>query len=150
MKLLNYFRQLKKIIVLPKQSLFEGISNPIYYSYHKKIFFKFLLCGLFKNEFQIKFGSDYWMHVPKYIFSLLAYFEDVLEYRLTMFYYNKIKKETVMFLKPFKPLSPILTATHLPVNEFILEDVANQMGFKIVDEKFTALTSIYTLALSSD
>lgn len=150
MKLSKYFRQLKNFLVLPKQFRYKGIKIKYYYSYYRKIFFKFLLCGLFKDEIQIKFGSDYWKHVPEYIFSMLTYFEDLIDYKISMFYYNKIKKETVQFLPPFKPLHPILRATHIYVNEFILEDVANLMGFKVADEKLTSLKSIYTLALFSN
>ena len=148
MKLLNYFRQLKKIIVLPKQFRFKGIKNPYYYSYHKKIFFKFLLCGLFKNNFQIKFGSDYWKHVPKYIFSLLSYIEHLLGYYFDVIY-NKVKKKDVKLFKPLKPLSPKYLSMHLPVNEFILEDVAKYMRFKITDEKLCSFESVYTLTLLS-
>lgn len=150
MKLSKYFRQLKNFLVLPKQFICKGIKNKYYYSYYRKIFFKFLLFGLFKDEIQIKFGSDYWKHVPKYIFSLLTYFEDLIDYKISMFYYNKIKKKNVQFFNPSKPLSPKLRATHIYVNEFILEDVAKLMGFKVTDEKLSSLKSVYTLTLSSD
>ena len=150
MQLINYFRQLKKIIVLPIQFLLKGITNPLYYSYYWKIFFKFLICGLFKDNFQIKFGNNYWKHVPKYIFSLLTYLEDFLDYKLNMFYYNKIKKLNVLFLYPSKPFSPKYLAMHISVEEDILEDVSENMGFKIIDENLTLTSSIYTLTLSSN
>lgn len=89
------------------------------------------------------------MHVPKYLFSLPTYFEQFLDYKFTIFYYHKIKKQNVQFFSPSKPLSPKFYATHLPVDEFVLEDVAKANGFKIVDEKLYSLKSVYTLELSS-
>lgn len=148
MKLCKYFRQLKKLIVLPKQFIFKGIKRYDYYSYHRKIFFKFLICGLFKNEFQIKFGSDYWKLVPKYLFSEIPeYFYDFVDYKLIMFYYNKIKHKSVQYLKPSKPLSPKLRQHHLFVEEYILEDVAKMAGFEIVSENLYSFKSIYTISL---
>lgn len=149
MKLLNYVRKLKNFIVLPKQFKLKGIKNTCCYLYHWKIFFNFLLFGLFKDEFEIKFGSDYWKRLPKYIFSLLVYFEDLIDYKLISWFFNKIKKENVGFLKPYKPLSPKVTAVHYPVNEFILEHVSKANGFEIVDERLYPTKTTYTLRLSS-
>lgn len=151
MKLNKYFRQLKYLIVLPKQFISKGITNCYYYSYYRKIFLKFLLCGLFKNEIQIKFGSDYWKHVPKYLFSdIPSYFYDFVNYKFDMFYDNKIKHKNVQYPKPFKPLSPKFRQNHLFVNEFILEDVAKMVGFEIVSENLYSFKSIYTLSYSSN
>lgn len=148
MKLYNYFRQLKKFIVLPKQFMLKGIKNPYYYSYYRKIFLKFLLCGLFKNEIQIKFGTDYWKHVPKYLFSdIPGYFYDFVYYKLNMFYDNKIKHKNVQHLKPSKPYSPRSKRKHIYVEESILENIAKMAGFEIIYEELGIFKSIYTISL---
>jgi hypothetical protein len=148
MKPIKYFRQLKRLIVLPKQFKFGGIQNPVYYSYFSKIFIKFLLCGLFKNEIQIRFGSNYWKHVPKYIFSdIPIYFYDFIEYKFNMFYDNNINHKNVQYLRPIKPLSPKFKQNHILVNEFVLEDIAKMTGFKVVNEKLDSFRTIYTISL---
>lgn len=151
MKLSNYFRQLKKFSVALKQFHLQRIKNPSYYYYLSKIFINFLVLGLFKNSFQITFGSDYLKHVPRYIFKDLPYYcKNFIEYHFNMFYYNKIKHEQVQFLPPIKPLSPKLSANHICVDESTLEDVAKLLDFKIVDEKLFSLKSIYTLTIKND
>lgn len=147
MKLCKYFRQLKRLIVLPTQFKFEGIKKSYYYSYHRKIFLKFLIYGLFKNEIQIKFGSDYWKLVPKYLFlKIPSYFHAFVNYKFDMFYYNKIKHKNVQFPKPLKPLSPKFRQNHLFVNEFILEDVVKTAGFEIVFEELGSLKTVFTIS----
>jgi len=147
MKLRKYFRQLKKFIVLPKHFRFKGVSNKHFYSYHRKIFVKYLFFGLFKDEIKIKFGSDYLKHVPKYLFSLPEYWFELIDYKCAIFYYTKIKKQNVLFIPPCKPLSPSFLAIHLPVYYSIFEYVAEVNGFKIVDQKFTSVKTVFTIEL---
>lgn len=86
--------------------------------------------------------------MPKYLFSEMPeYFYDFVDYKLIIFYYNKIKHKNVQYLKPSKPLSPRFKQTHISVNEFILEDVAKMAGFEIVSENLYSFKSIYTISL---
>jgi hypothetical protein len=148
MKLSKYFRQLKRFSVSRKQFKVKGIKNSYYYSYNRKIFFNFLLFGLFKNEIPITFGSNYWSHVPTYIFSSLPkYVESFIYYKWNKFYCNKIKNLSTQFLVPSKPLSPKDLETHISVWESVLENVAHRNGFDIVDENLTSLKSVYILVL---
>lgn len=154
MKLKNYFRQLKKILVFHKQLRLHKITKNPYsyeYLYTNKIFINFLVFGLFKNPFSISFGSDYLKHLPKYIFKDLPnYCEDFIDYHFRMFYHNKIKHEHVQYIPPLKPLSPKLIATHKYVEEHTLYKLVEKLGFKIVNEKLTSIKSIYTLKFISD
>ena len=154
MKLKNYFRQLKKILVFRKQLHLQKITTNLYsyeYFYTNKIFINFLVFGLFKNPFSISFGSDYLKHLSKYIFKDLPnYCKDFIDYHFSMFYHNKIKHEHVQYIPPLKPLSAKIRATHKCVEEHTLYKLAEKLGFKIVNEKLNSIKSVYTLKFISD
>lgn len=150
MKLTKYFRQLKRFIVLPKQFKYQGIKNPLFYSYYHKIFFNFMIQGLFKNQIKINFGNDYWKHVPRYIFSdMPSYFYKFVNYKLNEFnkscYEDKLRDANLHYIPPLKPTSPKSRMNHKCVNEFVLERVANMLGFEVVSESLESLKSIYIL-----
>ena len=148
MKLTNYFRQLKKIINSRKNLKKQGIKKRYYYWYNRKIFFSFLLFGLFKDNIQIRFGSDYWKHVPKYFLrSLPNYWIDCILYIFNVLWYNTIKGKHIYFPKPVSPRTPGEKKHRRYIRENVLYNISDSCGFDIIHEHLLPYKTIYTLVL---
>jgi len=117
-------------------------NRKIYWKCYLKYMLSCVIMG--KDEFVVKFGSEYYQNFGKRMNDWKEYIYDNI-YKLFWKYnfFKKRKPNWAQYLITYGVSKPIHLKTHISVNEFILEYFAEKNGFRVASEYLTSLSSTY-------